>query len=197
MHQNEPLFNRPDFLNNAMNVARMIAERSIASGDTVVDATAGNGHDTVLLAQAVGESGKVYAFDVQDAAIDATWARCAAAGLDGRVELVKDSHAHLDRYLSVPVSCIMFNLGYLPGADKSFVTQSKSTVAASEAAVRLLTVNGSVLWVVYPGHDNGEEEKALIDFLGRLDPKHFNVFTWRPMNQSGHPPFLFGAQRRM
>lgn len=197
MHLNDRLFNRPDFLNNAMNVARMIAAQTVVSGDTAVDATAGNGYDTVLLAQAVGESGKVYAFDVQDAAIDATWARCAAAGLDGRVELVKDSHAHLGRHISVPVSCVMFNLGYLPGADKTFVTQANSTIAASEDAVKLLSVNGCVLWVVYPGHDNGEEERALSAFIAKLDPKAFNVFVWRPMNQSGHPPVLFGAQRRV
>jgi predicted methyltransferase len=196
MHENERLFNRPDFLNNAMNVARMIAAQSVAEGDTAVDATAGNGHDTVLLAGLVGSKGKVWAFDVQQSAIDATWARCAAAGFDDRVALVNDSHAHMDVHVPLGVACVMFNLGYLPGADKTCTTQAQSTLVASQAALRLLKVGGCVLWVAYPGHDGGNEERALAQFLSTLDQKTFNVCVWRAMNQAGTPPVLFGAQRR-
>lgn len=197
MHHDEGPFNRPDFLNNAMNVARMIAVQAVAPGTTAVDATAGNGHDTVMLARAVGEAGRVYAFDVQDAAIDATWARCAAAGVDARVELVRDSHANMAKHVSGPVSLVMFNLGYLPGADKSCVTQPASTLAASRAALGLLGPLGALLWVVYPGHDGGAEERAVLTFVTALDPKEWNVFSWKPMNQPGHPPVLYGVQRRV
>ena len=196
MHQDAALFNRPDFLNNAMNVARLIAAHCVAEGDTAVDATAGNGHDTVMLARAVGETGRVWAFDVQQEALDATWARCAAAAVDGRVELVSDSHAQMERHVPQGVACVVFNLGYLPGGDKSCVTQAASTLKASEAALRLLKVGGSVLWVAYPGHDGGSEERALAQWVKTLDQKVYNVFVWRPLNQAGDPPVLFGAQRR-
>ena len=54
---------------NAVSIAHRVAESVLREGDLAVDATAGNGHDTVFLAQAVGETGKVFAIDVQAAAI--------------------------------------------------------------------------------------------------------------------------------
>ena len=196
MPQIEGLFNRSDFLNNAMNVARMIASHCVAEGDTAVDATAGNGHDTLMLARLVGEAGRVVAFDVQGSAVEKTWALLATHGLSDRVTLVTDSHTQMGKHVTGPVSCVMFNLGFLPGSDKTCTTKAESTLAASTVALSLLALRGCVLWVVYPGHDGGGEERALSKFVADLDPKEFNLFSWRPMNQTGHPPFLLGAQKR-
>ena len=49
--------------------AMEVVSHYVAEGDTVVDGTMGNGHDTAALARLVGPEGRVLAFDVQEQAL--------------------------------------------------------------------------------------------------------------------------------
>lgn len=69
----------------------------VRPGDYVIDATCGNGHDTLLLAELVGINGHVLGFDIQQMAVDATKARLENAGVSSQVELVCASHARILR----------------------------------------------------------------------------------------------------
>lgn len=143
------------------------AHREIAAalrqGDTVIDATAGNGHDTVFLAEKVGDTGKVIAFDVQEQAIAATRERLAAAALLERVKLVHGSHADIpDHSMPGSVAAVMFNLGYLPGGDHEVITQTRDTLRALDAALVALKPSGILTVVCYPGHTGGDEESAAV-----------------------------------
>lgn len=60
------------------NAAAAVWAQVVRAGDVVVDATMGNGHDTLALAQLVGPSGTVYGFDIQQEAVDSTAAHLAA-----------------------------------------------------------------------------------------------------------------------
>jgi tRNA A58 N-methylase Trm61 len=170
------------------SLAQLILRQQIRPGDTVVDATAGNGRDTVFLAEAVGETGRVLAFDIQAAAIEATRARLTAAGLAGRVELIRDSHARLGgRVGEGGVAAVMFNLGYLPGADHGVVTDAVETLAALAAAARALRPGGILSVVCYPGHAGGDSEAAAVDGWlaarageGWVVTRHCAVGTRRP-----------------
>lgn len=158
--------------------AHEVVQSVVRPGETVVDATAGNGHDTLFLAQCVGERGRVVAFDVQEAAIASTRRRLADAGVGERVELWGESHASMARRVAPGVAAVMFNLGYLPGGDHGRITRTEETLPALAAAVSLLRPGGVVTVVCYPGHPGGEEEAAAVRIwaeargAGILSPAH-------------------------
>ena len=139
-------------------------------GDMAIDATAGNGYDTAFLAGQVGASGQVFAFDIQAGAIEATQARLDKAGLLDKVTLFQASHSQLASHIPVRahgrVAAAMFNLGYLPGSDKTVITRGESTVAALGQLLGLLRAGGAVSILSYRGHPGGRaEHDAVGDYL--------------------------------
>ncbi|MCB1773822.1 MAG: methyltransferase domain-containing protein [Gammaproteobacteria bacterium] len=147
-------------------------------GDLVVDATAGNGHDTLFLARQVAPGGRVFAFDVQSGALEHTAARLQTAGLRDHVELVHDGHQnllqHLPREALGKIRAAMFNLGYLPGGDKQRTTQGAHTVEALRQGIQALDPSGVISILVYRGHAGGLAEAAAVEhWLGELPG------TWR------------------
>lgn len=136
----------------------------IAAGDNVIDATAGNGHDTVFLAGCVGKSGKVLAFDIQEAALDSARDRVVAEGFSGRVEFIRKSHATMtDHAQAGSQAVVMFNLGYLPGEDHALTTERAETLMALSAAAALLRPGGLLSVICYPGHPAGAEEAEAVE----------------------------------
>ncbi|HOV27623.1 MAG TPA: class I SAM-dependent methyltransferase [Pseudobacteroides sp.] len=179
------------FIKNCLGQSHEIVERIVKEGDTVVDATAGNGNDTVFLAKLAGESGKVYAFDIQERALSKTKEKLEDQGIAHRVELIRDGHENMGKYISGPVSVVMFNLGYLPGGDHSICTRFETTKSAVEAAMGLLKKNGLIVMVVYYGGDSGFEEKdALMDYIKTIDYKKYSVLKSEFVNQPNCPPLL-------
>jgi len=136
----------------------------IREGDRVIDATAGNGHDTIFLAECVGETGSVLAFDVQEAAIISARARVARAGYSERVGFFHESHEQLDRHVAEgSVAAVMFNLGYLPGADHELTTEVAATLVALEKSARALQSDGVLSIICYPGHPAGAAEAVAVE----------------------------------
>jgi len=176
-------------------VHTLLAEHVVA-GARVIDATMGNGHDTLQLAQLVGDTGHVYAFDIQREALTATAARLSDEQLQARVSLIHDSHARMHDYVSQEVSAIVFNLGYLPGTDKSCATQADSTLAAIEGALTLLAPGGLLLIVIYWGHEAGVSEKEAIEpFVAQLSPEQYRVLRYEFMNRVHPAPYLLAIER--
>lgn len=145
----------------------------IAAGDFAIDATAGNGHDTVFLAGAVGESGKVLAIDIQEQAILSTAARLESEGLRDRVKLHLGCHSELAKTVGEQSPrAIVFNLGYLPGGDHELITRTEKTLKALSVAAEILIPGGILAIVCYPGHQGGCEEAAAVEaFIASL-PRH-------------------------
>ena len=149
----------------------LLAER-LQPGDIAIDATAGNGHDTLFLAHRVGQTGEVHAYDIQAEALQATRRRLDEAGCAGRVQLHPASHSRLLHTLPADyrgrVAAVVFNLGYLPGGDRHTTTQSDSTLAALEQALALLRPGGVLSILAYRGHPGGREEaRAVADWCDR------------------------------
>ncbi len=114
-------------------------KEQIKPGDLCIDATAGNGHDTLLLCRLVGDTGRVLAFDIQPEALERTRSRLTEHGVSGRAELILDSHSNLSRYAAEgSVSCIVFNLGYLPSGNHAIATRAETTIAALDEGLRIL-----------------------------------------------------------
>lgn len=165
-------------------------------GDIAIDATVGNGHDTLFLTEQVAPSGHVYGFDIQQAAIDSTLEKFRQTHLSECLTLIQASHAVMDAKIPVDlhgrIRAIMFNLGYLPGGDKSVITQTDSTLAALTTASRILAFNGIITLLAYPGHQGGDLETDQIkNWCEQLDNKRFEVNTIYSTEHKDTAPRLF------
>lgn len=181
-------------LQRVLPYTKLLLEQAVSPGDWVVDGTAGNGHDTLFLADLTGASGKVFAFDIQAEAIRATAERVQPFK---HVELVHDSHAKIKEYVNQPISAAVFNLGYLPKGDHSIITKAQSTLAALDQCLELLQVKGLLLVVVYSGHEGGSEERdAVMEFVSALPQKSFDVLKYEFINQLHSPPFLLAIEKK-
>lgn len=150
----------------------------LRTGDLAVDATAGNGHDTVFLAGAVGPTGRVIALDIQPEALRATRDRLRSSGCEAQVELVEGCHSTLDDLLpdDVELRAAMFNLGYLPGSDKGAITRAATTLPALACCFERVAPGGIVSVMAYRGHRGGDEETASIAALvSDLDANRFSI----------------------
>ncbi|MEO1581006.1 MAG: class I SAM-dependent methyltransferase [Pseudomonadota bacterium] len=147
-------------------IAHQIVRQHIPDGGIAVDATAGNGYDTSFLARCVGETGHVYAFDIQQRAIAATEHRLDSHELLDRVSLTCDSHINLASRIPAAthgrINAIVFNLGYLPGGDKTLTTNAETTLAAIADAIDLLSDNGVLSLMAYRGHAGGISEFSAV-----------------------------------
>ena len=164
-------------------------EDYIKEGDVCIDATAGNGNDTEFLCQRVGSSGKVYAFDIQEMAIEHTRKRLEETGLIERTRLILDGHETMSKYVKEEASVIVFNFGYLPGGDHSIATKTSTSLVGVEQALDLLKVGGVMNLCIYSGKDTGYEEKeALLSYLKELDSKRWLVIVSSYFNRKNDPP---------
>jgi predicted methyltransferase len=181
-------------LQRVLPFTKSLLEQAVRHGDAVIDATAGNGHDTLFLAELTGAEGKVYAFDIQEQAIAETRQRVAAYS---HVELIHDSHSNIDRHVNEPVSAAVFNLGYLPKGDHSIITIADSTLSAMAQCLERLKPNGLLLAVIYSGHVGGSEERdAVIAFAQSLPQTQFDVLQYGFINQQHSPPFLLAIEKK-
>lgn len=177
---------RPIHLSHAF-LAEVLDKESIA-----LDATMGNGNDTLFLAK---HAKRVHAFDIQEQALIKTQECLTEAGLT-TVDLHLTSHAELDKYVFEPIRAAIFNLGYLPSADKRIITQAHSTLTALDKVLTLLEVGGRVSVMIYYGHEGGSEEKdAVLDFVSQLPQTKFTVMQYKPLNQVNNPPFLIMIEK--
>lgn len=183
-------------LERVLQYAKTLLRDTIEIGDTVVDATAGNGHDTLFLAELVGDTGRVYAFDVQQQAVDATMNRLAEAGVQARCEVILDGHEQVANYVSTPIKAAVFNLGYLPGAAHDVITKPSTTVAALESLLQQLVVGGMIVLVIYYGHEGGKEERdRVLDYAASLPQKQVHVLRYEFINQQNDPPFVIALEK--
>ncbi len=165
--------------------------RHLGAGDTAADFTMGNGHDTEFLVRTVGESGRVYAFDVQSQAVESTAANLAAAGCPENYTLIHDSHHNAAKYIDGKIKAGMFNLGWLPGGDKSITTMRETTLPAIKTAISLLDTDAVLTVAVYPGHAEGDAEGKMIDeYLSALPRWHICATKIKIVNSPTSPYFF-------
>ncbi|MBK5275660.1 MAG: methyltransferase domain-containing protein [Desulfuromonadales bacterium] len=170
--------------------------RFLHEGDRAVDATCGNGSDTLLLAELVGSSGRVWAFDIQQAAIDRSFQRLTEAGLAERVKLIRAGHETLSGHVTDNISLVVFNLGYLPGGDRSIITNPETTAKALEMSHACLKPGGILAVTIYPGHDGGERERHVVEsWSAGLDARAFHVWRMGQLNVPADAPYFILIQK--
>ena len=154
---------------------------------TAVDATCGNGHDTLWLAERFA---RVYGFDIQESAIESTRARLKEEGVEN-VELIHDSHAKMADYIKERPRVIVFNLGYLPGGDKSITTLRETTLPAIRDAISLMDKDAILNIAVYPGHKEGDAEgQMILDYLAGISRHRVCATLVKIVNSPTSPFFI-------
>ncbi len=189
-----------NIIRKTTDLAILLASQYAFEGSIIIDATCGNGHDTLTLAKT--KPSKLYGFDIQQNAVNATQALLSKEGFEshiknGTISIICDSHSNMHQYISDKVNVIMFNLGYLPGGDKSIVTQLSETAVAINAALDLLAVDGILCITMYSGHDEGKREKEMLLKLGEdLDSRIYHTAYINFINQQNNPPEILLITRK-
>lgn len=160
--------------------AHQIITQCTNPGDITIDATVGNGHDTLFLANLLGKQGVVFGFDCQQLAIEVTQKKLENNNMSGNTQLFHASHSRMNELIPSryhgKIQVIMFNLGYLPGSDKTHITQADTTLSALNQAIELISATGVITVIAYPGHLGGEIETDQINhWCTQLSIRHFNI----------------------
>lgn len=175
---------------SALNIIHRVIKEKVQPGDICIDATAGRGNDTLLLAQLVGEKGHVTAFDIQQDAVDSTRELLAANGMTERTDVLLRSHSEMgELFEENSVSCITFNFGWLPKGDHNIFTGKSTSIPAIEQGLKLLKSGGVMTLIIYYGRETGFEERdALLEFLPTIDSSRFTVIEMPFVNRPNCPP---------
>lgn len=183
-------------LKSARYLAQDILKQILQPGDTAIDATMGNGHDTAFLCETVGAAGHVYAFDIQQQAVSSTEALLCREGLQDRASLFCCGHQRMDECVRDRVRAVVFNLGWLPGGDHSVTTRWETTQEAVLKALDLLLPGGVLVLCAYPGHPEGDRERLeLTGFFSALSNKTYNVLHQHFLNAGPGAPECFVVQK--
>ena len=155
------------FQKSILNKVRQIIDKHVKYKDLVIDATIGNGHDSLFISQYLKE-GYLYGFDIQKEAVENTQ-KLLNQNNFSNYTLFLENHKNIEKtlnHLKNKISFIIYNLGYLPGGDKTITTKYKDTIQSLEGSINLLNKKGIILVTVYPGHKEGKkEEEQIIKFL--------------------------------
>jgi predicted methyltransferase len=179
-----------------VKLAHSLIKEKVKSGDIVIDATVGNGHDTLFLLGLVKPGGKVFGFDIQQSAINATQNKVEKHPFAECVSLINASHEKMGECVSMEyrrkISAVMFNLGYLPGSDKRIITQANTTLAAIASASELLSDDGIITILAYSGHEGGEiETEQVKNWCFGLDSTQYQVDQHESHSDKLSAPKLF------
>ena len=179
--------------------AKSFISPAVRAGGWVIDATIGNGNDTLFLAHLVGHSGKVFGFDIQESAINNTRKRIEQADTTDQVVLIHAGHEEMESQIPSTmkglIQAVMFNLGYLPGSNKSCITQPNTTLTALKATESLLAPGGRITVLAYIGHEGGQAENEMVnDWVNSLDQQRWRCNCIYPENAT-NPPRLYCCEK--
>ncbi|RXK18300.1 class I SAM-dependent methyltransferase [Macrococcus sp. DPC7161] len=166
----------------------------IQPNTALIDATCGNGNDTLFMCQNTTQNETIYAFDIQTTAINNTLEK--VKDFD-HVKVIQQGHEHVLNHVHDPVSVAVFNLGYLPKGDKSIVTTPETTIKAIKDIFSLLVPKGIIILVIYPGHPEGQIERdEVMQYVKQIDQQEAHVLQYGFINQKNNPPFIIGIEKR-
>lgn len=186
-------------LQTALHFSHQLLKEIVEPGDFVIDATMGNGNDTALLAELVGLSGEVFAFDIQSQALENTEKKLTELDLLSQTTLFPLGHEFIATVLDeeTEITAAIFNLGYLPKSDKQVITQPETTKKALDGLLPHLISGSRIILVVYYGHDGGRKELEMVEqYVTELPQETYSVLRYEFINQKNEPPVLFCIEKK-
>lgn len=179
---------------NALKLSHEYLKENVKPGFVCIDATMGKGRDTLLLSRLTGDTGTVYAFDIQPEALEFTDTLLSEHNRTN-VKLILDSHHNIKNHTAY-ADCVVFNLGFLPGGDHNIFSHSDTSIKAIKASLDILSPTGFISICSYYGGDTGFEERDnLLAFLETLDPKKHTVMLHSFLNRPNCPPLFIVIEK--
>jgi len=182
--------------NSHLDLAHQLWRKTLQKGDWAIDATCGNGYDTLYLAE---NCEGVISLDIQGDALQKTKKNLLQNGVN--LEKIHFFHQNHESFPSlakkVSIKIIVYNLGYLPGGNKELTTLTASTLKSLQNALKIVLPGGLISITCYPGHAEGfKEEKAILDFCKDLSPHQWSVCFHNWINRLKSPS-LFTIQKNI
>lgn len=180
-----------------VDFVHMLIKTSYSGNENLmfIDATCGNGFDTLFLSNVAGAKGKVMSFDIQEQAVERTNVLLAQNKQFDNFKVIKDSHEFIGKYLEGKIDAAVFNLGYLPFSDKTITTNPDTTLKAIENLLPVLKDEGRIYITTYVSHDVGQEIHEIIQYLNSLNKSTYNVIHVKITNKENNPPELFVIEK--
>ncbi|NLK95153.1 MAG: rRNA methylase [Clostridiales bacterium] len=176
------------YVGDISNIAHYIIMNFIQNKEVAIDGTLGNGHDTDFLSRNFKE---VYSFDIQKGACDKYLKICP-----GNVKVINNSHENILEYVDKSVDCIMYNLGFLPGGDKSITTNHDSSLKSIKSGLKILAEGGIMTIALYRGHEEGKkEEEIILSYLKQINKSQYGVMIHNFHNRSEEAPMLIVIEK--
>lgn len=177
--------------NTIINLVHLLIEKHVNLNTIAIDATLGNGYDTNFLADKVKW---IYGFDVLEPAIENSKINNAEFN---NITYILDSHANFDIHIKNNVDLIIYNLGYLPGYDKTYTTLAHSTLTSIKKGLKLLNKEGKMFITIYIGHENGKIESSVIEkYMQSLDKYCYDVMKHQLINKDNFPPYIIEITKK-
>lgn len=179
-----------------IEIAHFTFKKVLRGNDIVVDATLGNGYDTLHLLKNFSIK-KIFCFDIQKQALENTEKLLEENAVNNTpIEYIQDCHSKLDTFVKTPVSLMVYNLGYLPTGDKSLTTKTDTTLISLEKAVTLIKPGGLISVTCYPGHPEGKRElEEITSLVETLDQKNFSIYFYKSLYEEA--PCLILISKRI
>ncbi|NGX53432.1 MAG: 2-phytyl-1,4-naphtoquinone methyltransferase [Chlamydiae bacterium] len=163
----------------------------VSPGDTVIDATCGNGQDMLALAQLLNGQGELIGYDIQKEALQKSEERLKKSLTPDQLQIITFRHQSHETFLEKSAKLIVYNLGYLPGGDKSLTTQTVTTLQSLQSACGVIIPGGTISVMCYVGHEEGKrEEEAVREFVQTLPSDRWCCTHHRIINRQQAPSLL-------
>jgi hypothetical protein len=182
---------------NHIKLAHHYWKTHLKPGDIAIDATCGNGQDSLYIAKHVltENSGALYLFDIQQIALDQTRLRLSSELNAMQISRVHFCHLNHSEFCQTikpeTVSLIAYNLGYLPGGEKSITTLTETTLMSLNNALSLIKPGGLISVTCYPGHAEGlKEEEAILNWSSQCNPSLWSCCLHKWINKPKSPSLL-------
>lgn len=175
-----------------------LMKRFLPEKAAVIDATAGRGKDTLFLSRLLGNDSRIWAFDIQQKAVELTRKKLKEKGLvHSGITVINDGHENIKDYVDRQIDGAIFNLGYLPGENKDIITRPDTTLTAIRSCLSILKSKGLIVIVIYTGHPGGKDEKMeIINFSSALNCNQYNVLHYHFINQEKPPAEVVAIRKR-
>lgn len=178
-------------------LAQILISEKFSSIEYGVDATCGNGHDSLFLAGLCSQEGMIYSFDIQEEAIDKAEKLLNDHNMPTSVMFVNSCHQNMEKVIKPKVDVVMFNLGYLPNSQSKICTNSETTITALDSATNILKAGGLITLLCYPGTDEGSvETREVKNWLGKLNKDEFTVSEHLSEKPDDTTPVLYVIDKK-
>lgn len=177
---------------NSHDIVKLLVKEYLNNPKRIVDMTLGNGHDSFWLKEAFPEA-ELIGFDIQKNALENSEKRLEEFD---KITLIHDGHENILNYIKKEIDFGIYNLGFLPGGDKTITTEKDTVLSSLQDLLSILKIGGFILITCYPGHPEGKEEANMLEnFLKEQDQKDFTIVKYNFLNQKNDPPFVLSIEK--